>query len=166
MKPMTQRNIEGAFAGEAQAYMKYTAFARKAEAEGKPNAARLFAAIAFAEQCHALKYAEVLDLVQDTASNLQTGKDGEDFEVLELYPAALAVARHQGEDVAAQAIDAAADAEQWHSTLYAAAKQGVERSGDAQLGQIYVCTACGHTGEGPVPDKCPYGHDKTEWKVF
>jgi rubrerythrin len=163
---MTQKQIEGAFAGESQAYMKYTAFANKAEAEGKPNAARLFRAIAFAEQCHAMKYADVLGLVEGTAANLQAGKDGEDFEVLELYPAALAVAQLQREEAAARAIDAAADAEQWHSTLYAAAKKGVEEQGDAQVGDIYVCTDCGHTGEGQAPEKCPYCDEKREWRTF
>ena len=166
MKPMTEKSIRGAFAGESQAHMKYKAFARKAEAEGKANAARLFTAIAFAEEVHAMKYADLLGLVGDTAANLQAGKDGEDYEVTELYPAALAVAEVQREGAAAKAIDAAANAEQWHSTLYSAAKQSLERAGDAKLGEVYVCTECGHAGEGQVPDKCPYCDDQTEWKTF
>ena len=35
-------NLMAAFAGESQANRKYTAYAKQAETEGKPNAAKLF----------------------------------------------------------------------------------------------------------------------------
>ena len=38
----TQENLKEAFAGESQAYQKYSAFAKKAEQEGFPTVARLF----------------------------------------------------------------------------------------------------------------------------
>jgi rubrerythrin len=50
---MTEENLKAAFAGESQASQKYLAFAAKADADGKPNAARLFRAAAFAESMHA-----------------------------------------------------------------------------------------------------------------
>ena len=43
-----------AFAGESQANRKYLAYAKKAEEEGKLNAAKLFRAAAEAETFHAL----------------------------------------------------------------------------------------------------------------
>jgi rubrerythrin len=48
-------NLMEAFAGESQANRKYTAYAKKAEQEGKLNAAKLFRAAADAETIHALK---------------------------------------------------------------------------------------------------------------
>jgi len=46
-------NLKAAFAGESQANRRYTAFAKKAEADGYPNVARLFRAAAAAELCPA-----------------------------------------------------------------------------------------------------------------
>ncbi|MCK5562975.1 rubrerythrin family protein, partial [Candidatus Bathyarchaeota archaeon] len=53
MRKMTEDNLKSAFAGESQAHMRYLIFANKAEQEGFPNVARLFRAIAYAEQLHA-----------------------------------------------------------------------------------------------------------------
>lgn len=53
MHKMTKANLESAFSGESQAHMKYLLFAEKAEKENFPNIARVFRAIAFAEQVHA-----------------------------------------------------------------------------------------------------------------
>ena len=49
MKAMTKENLKAALAGESQAHIKYLAFAAQAEKDGKPNIARLFTAIAYAE---------------------------------------------------------------------------------------------------------------------
>ena len=51
--PNTQDNLKEAFAGESQANRKYLAFAKKAEADGRPGIARLFRAAAEAETVHA-----------------------------------------------------------------------------------------------------------------
>jgi len=56
MQEMTRSNLKEAFAGESQAYMKYTIFADKAEQEGYPEVARLFRAIAYAERVHATNH--------------------------------------------------------------------------------------------------------------
>ena len=48
----TENNLKEAFAGESQANRKYTAFARKAEAEGYKGVAKLFKAAAAAETVH------------------------------------------------------------------------------------------------------------------
>ena len=60
MKETTKENLKTAFAGESQAHMKYLAFAAKAKREGKPNIARLFKAIAYAEQVHAINHLKEL----------------------------------------------------------------------------------------------------------
>ncbi|MEO0156186.1 MAG: ferritin family protein, partial [candidate division WOR-3 bacterium] len=50
MKKMTEKALLEAFAGESMAHMKYLIFSEIAEKEGMPNIARLFKAIAYAEQ--------------------------------------------------------------------------------------------------------------------
>src|SRR5690606_1883201 len=55
----TLKNLMTAFTGEAEANRKYTAYAKKAEKEGKLNVAKLFRAAADAETLHALKHFEV-----------------------------------------------------------------------------------------------------------
>ena len=42
----TSENLQNAFAGKSQANRKYLAFAKKAEAEGYPQVAKLFRAAA------------------------------------------------------------------------------------------------------------------------
>ncbi|HFD38289.1 MAG TPA: rubrerythrin family protein, partial [Anaerolineae bacterium] len=97
MRAMTKENLQAAFAGESQAHMKYLAFAAQAEKEGKPNIARLFQAIAYAEQVHATNHLKELGGIGDTVANLEAAIAGETFEVEEMYAAYLAVAELQAE---------------------------------------------------------------------
>jgi len=60
MKKMTEKSLNEAFAGESMAHMKYLIFSEIAENEGFPNIARLFRAIAYAEQVHATNHAKNL----------------------------------------------------------------------------------------------------------
>jgi rubrerythrin len=155
MKKMTETNLWAAFAGESQAHMKYLVFAKKAEDEGKPNIARLFRAISFAEQVHATNHLKTLDEVGNTAENLQTAISGENFEVDEMYPAYDAVAKLQDEKGAVRSIHYAIEAEKIHAAMYAEAKQAVEKGKDIQIGKVYICPVCGYTAEGEAPDSCP-----------
>ena len=82
----TYQNLMAAFAGESQANRKYTAYAKKAEKEGKLNAAKLFRAAADAETIHALKHFEVAGKIGSTAENLKDGVTGETYEYKEMYP--------------------------------------------------------------------------------
>jgi len=66
----TLNNLMEAFAGEAQPNRKYLAYAKKAEKDGKLNAAKLFKAASDAETLHALKHFEVAGKVGTTADNL------------------------------------------------------------------------------------------------
>ena len=50
---MTRDALMSSFGGESMAHMRYLIFAEVAEREGYPNVARLFRAVAFAEQVHA-----------------------------------------------------------------------------------------------------------------
>jgi rubrerythrin len=155
MKKMTDKNLRDAFAGESQAHMKYLVYAMKADEEGKPNIARLFKAIAFAEQVHAINHLKTLGDVGDTIDNLQFAVDGENFEVEEMYPAYDAVAKLQDEKTAIRSVHYAIEAEKIHAAMYTEARQSVKSGRDAELGDIYICPVCGYTAEGETPENCP-----------
>jgi rubrerythrin len=155
MHKMTKANLEAAFAGESQAHMRYLAFAEKAEREGFPQVARLFRALSFAEQIHAIGHLRVLESIGQTVENLKAAMGGENYEVDEMYPAFEAVAELQGEKAAARSDRWAMEAEKVHAGLYKDALGAVEAGKDAELGPVYVCSNCGWTGVGEPPDECP-----------
>ena len=63
----THDNLKEAFAGESQAFQKYTAFAKKAEQDGFASIAKLFRLTAQAERIHAEGHLKALDGVGSTA---------------------------------------------------------------------------------------------------
>lgn len=162
MHSMTKSNLEAAFAGESQAHMKYLIFADQAQKEGFENTARLFRANAYAEQVHATSHFKVLKKLADTTDNLQEGIDGETYEVEEMYPAFTAVAELQDERGAVRSTKWAREAEKIHAEMYASAKKTIDSGKDASIGQLYVCSVCGWTGEGDAPDNCPLCNAKNE----
>jgi rubrerythrin len=147
--------------------MRYLIFAEKAEREGFPNVARLFRAIAYAEQVHATNHYNVLGVIRGTADNLQVAINGETYEVNEMYPAYKAVAELQEEKGAQVSTNAALQAEKVHAGMYQKAKQGVERKEDIALGAVFICEVCGYTVEGSAPDRCPIcGASKEKFRKF
>ncbi|NTU53375.1 MAG: rubrerythrin family protein, partial [Chlorobiaceae bacterium] len=84
--PTTHENLKNAFAGESQAFMKYTTFAEKAEKEGLKNIAKLFRTTAKAEMIHAQGHLAADEAIGSTAENLQAAIDGETYEHNEMYP--------------------------------------------------------------------------------
>jgi rubrerythrin len=167
MRKMTEDNLKAAFAGESQAHLRYLIFADKAEKEGRPNIARLFKAIAYAEQVHATNHYNALAMVRSSGENLQIAIDGETFEVEEMYPAYLAVAEIQKEGGAQRSFHGALEAEKIHAGLYHRARQAVDRGEDLALGDVYICEVCGYTGEGEAPQRCPICNaPRDKFKIF
>lgn len=181
MKIMTKNNCASAFAGESQAYMRYQNYAIKAMDEGFLNVARLFDAISWAERIHASNHLRAMrDLrevvvtvagtpfgIGDTSTNLQFGIDGETFEITEMYPTYLEVARLQGMTEVEQSFNWAYQAEQIHAKMYENAKIQVDSGKDIEIGTVQICGTCGHTLEGDAPDVCPIcGSPKAMFKEF
>ena len=162
MQEMTKENLKAALAGESQAHIKYLAFAAKAEKEGKPNVARLFTAIAYAEQVHAINHFKELGGVGSTVDNLGAAIAGETFEVDEMYAAYLSVADLQGEKGAKRSMTYAIEAEKIHTEMYGDAKKAAEAGEDIDIGQVYICPVCGFTHIGEPPDRCPVCNVKKE----
>jgi rubrerythrin len=148
-------NLEAAFAGESQANRKYLAFAKKADAEGFTQVAKLFRAAAEAETIHAHAHLKVLGGIGDTAANLAAAVEGEGYEFREMYPKFLEEAEAEGNDAAARSFRFALAVEEIHHGLYGKALEAVDGGGDLPESPIYVCPVCGNTFDGDLPDKCP-----------
>jgi rubrerythrin len=155
MKKMTEANLKEAFAGESQAHMKYLAFAEKATREGKPEVARLFNAIAYAERVHAINHLRELGGIGDTLTNLGEAMGGENFENTEMYPAYEAVAKLQEEKGALRTIFYALEAEKIHEVMFGDAAETLKEASDLPAQKVFVCSVCGHTIFGDAPDRCP-----------
>lgn len=169
MHDMTAANLRSAYGGESMAHMRYRTWADKAEKDGFPNVARLFRAIAFAEEVHANNHFGTLaDEAGDflvasgaifglagTPENLQGAINGEMFEVTEMYPTYKQTAEFQNEKKAVLSFDYALEAEKIHAAMYQAARTSVDAGKDIELGPVQICDNCGYTHEGDIPDKCP-----------
>lgn len=151
----TTENLQAAFAGESQANRKYLAFAKKAEAEGYPQVAKLFRAAAEAETVHAHAHFRVMGGVKGTPENLQAAIDGEGHEFVEMYPEFLTEAQREGNQPATASFKNALAVEKIHHGLYTEALNAINSRKDLPENRIFVCEVCGNTVAGDAPDKCP-----------
>lgn len=146
----TLDNLMEAFAGESQANRKYLAYSKKAEKDGKINAAKLFKAASDAETIHALKHFEVAGKVGSTADNLKDGIAGETHEYKEMYPDFVKEAEAAGNKAALMSFTFAMKAEEVHAKLY---KEALENLDQTEEVFYYLCPVCGNI-EKFVPEKC------------
>ncbi len=166
---MTEQHLINAFGGESQANMRYLHFANKADKEKYDNVARLFRAIAHAEYIHAGDHYRELRHLDggfvansmaafgpgDTKKNLQLAIAGETFEIEEMYPVYIEVAKFQGERSAQRSFEWSYSTEKMHKMLFEKALESVNLGKDVELGPVQVCEVCGYTLEGEAPDRCP-----------
>ncbi len=148
------QDLAAAFAGESQARNKYMAFAKKAEADGYSQVARLFRAAAQAEFIHAQNHFKAMGEILLTAENLQAAIEGENFEVVSMYPPYIADAQAEGNRKAELSFQYAYEVEQTHEALYREALENLEQTREEDF-DYYVCPVCGHTHKRGAPDKCP-----------
>jgi len=148
----TEQNLLEAFAGESQANRKYLAFAKQAEKEGYPQAAKLFRAAAEAETVHALAHLVALGYVKSTAENLREAISGETHEFRNMYPAMIEAAKAEKNKAAQRSFSYANEVEKVHASLYQKVLDNLEALEDADY---YVCSVCGYTCEEKPPDRCP-----------
>ncbi|MBP2642881.1 MAG: Rubrerythrin [Firmicutes bacterium] len=178
---MTADFLRSAYGGESAAHMRYLIWGDDAEKHKKPNIARLFRAIAYAEQAHATNHFNELRAIAGDATvtagavfglgtlveNLQGAIDGELHEVDQMYPVYLHTAQFQKENGAEKAFQYALEAEKIHTEMFKKAQDAAKKNEDLRLGDVYVCPICGHTGEGEAPDSCPVcGVKKELFKIF
>jgi rubrerythrin len=149
----SEQDLQEAFAGESQANRKYLAFAKQADKEGFPAAAKLFRAAAEAETVHAHAHLKALDGIKGTADNLKTAISGEIHEFKSMYPAMIEDAKKDGNKAAEKSFVYANAVEEVHAELYQKALDNLGKPTDVEC--HYVCPVCGYTHENGAPDTCP-----------
>ena len=147
----TQKNLAEAFAGESQANRKYLAFAKKADEEGYPQAAKLFRAAADAETVHAHSHLRAMKGINSTKENLEAAVSGETFEFKDMYPKMIEEASAEDQSEARLSFNFANKVETVHAGLY---QNYLDNLGNNADTPIFVCQVCGNTVEGAAQDKC------------
>ena len=146
-------DLKAAFAGESQANRKYLAFAKKADEEGYPQAAKLFRAAAEAETVHAHNHLKAMDGIGSTMDNLKEAMGGETYEYESMYPPMVKVAEEEGNKKAERSFKFAMEVEKIHAEMY---KEAIEKiNTKEEVYDYFVCPVCGFTAPKYAPDKCP-----------
>ncbi len=150
----TLDNLKEAFAGESQAFQKYTAFAKKAEHEGFGTIARLFRLTAEAEKIHADGHLKALDGVGSTLQNLEAAVQGETYEYTTMYPPMVEQAAKDAHK-AHRMFSYAVAVEAVHAKLYSLAIEALKTGKDLQVKEFFLCPVCGNIEFGKAPEECP-----------
>ena len=154
----TDENLQAAFAGESRARNMYTYFAAVARKEGYHYIANIFEETAINEMRHAKDEFVLAGKLGDTAANLQTAFDGENYETTEMYPEFAEQATADGNKEAAILFRMIARVEAEHRDRYKAllemVKNGTVFKRDKPI--RWKCAVCGYIHEGTEPPgKCP-----------
>ena len=154
----TEKNLAAAFAGETQARSKYTYFASVAKKEGYEQIAAIFAATADNEKEHAKMWFKELQGLGNTAENLESAADGENYEWTDMYEGFAETAEKEGFPELARRFRLVAAIEKTHEERYRALLKNIE------LGEVFAkstvkvweCRNCGHIVVGTeAPTVCP-----------
>ena len=154
----TQKNLEAAFAGESEARNKYTYFASVAKKEGYEQIAALFLKTAENEKEHAKLWFKELEGIGNTAQNLTSAANGENYEWTDMYAGFAKTAEEEGFPELAAKFRLVAAIEKQHEERYRALLNNVEqKSVFEQAGvTVWECRNCGHIMIGTAaPQICP-----------
>lgn len=167
----TEKNLMKSFAGESQARMRYTFFAKEAKKEGYEQIAAIFLETADQEMVHAkrmFKYLEggMLEItaaypagkIGTTMENLEEAAAGENEEWTELYPHFADVAEKEGFKEIATMYRMIAKAEAIHEEnyrkLWERVKNGTVFTREEEI--EWQCRHCGFVYKGKTaPKTCP-----------
>jgi len=154
----TDEHLKAAFAGESQARNKYTFFAQVARKEGFHYIAKIFEETAENERRHAKDEFALLNGIGDTAANLKSAIDGEQYETITMYPEFAKDALAEGNKKASALFKMIARVEEHHRARYQKLLDRIKN------GTVYKrekpirwkCSVCGYLHEGTEPPaNCP-----------
>ena len=142
----TEKNLMAAFAGESEARNKYTHFASKAKKEGYEQIAALFLKTADNEKEHAKLWFKELEGIGNTAENLVSAANGENYEWTDMYAGFAETAEAEGFKGLAAKFRLVAAIEKHHEERYRALLKNVETAQVFQKSEVKVweCRNCGH----------------------
>ena len=154
----TEKNLMAAFAGESEARNKYTYFASKAKKEGYEQIAALFLKTADNEKEHAKLWFKELNGIGDTAENLLSAAEGENYEWTDMYDGFAKTADEEGFHELAQRFRLV------RLSLVGSEMCIRDRLHNVETAQVFAksevkvweCRNCGHIVVGEkAPEVCP-----------
>ena len=155
----TEANLMAAFAGESQAFTKYSYYASKAKKDGYVQIGELFEETAKNEKEHAKIWFKLLkDGIGATDVNLKDAADGENYEWTEMYENFAKDAEEEGFKGLAAQFRMVAKIEKTHEERYRALLNNVEMNKVFEKAEeaIWECRNCGHLVMGKkAPEACP-----------
>jgi rubrerythrin len=167
----TEKNLLKSFAGESQARMRYTYYAKVAKTEGFEQISAIFLETAEQEKAHAKKFFSYLEggmleitasypagVITTTAENLKAAADGEYEEWTDLYPHFADIAEAEGFPNIAAAWRKIAAVEVQHEKRYRKLLIRVEAGTvfSREEETSWQCRECGHVHVGKeAPKACP-----------
>ena len=154
----TEENLRTAFSGESQARNKYTYFASVAKKEGYEQIAALFLKTAENEKEHAKMWFKELKGIGNTAENLVSAAEGENYEWTDMYAEFAKTAEEEGFAELAAKFRLVAAVEKAHEERYRALLHNVETAAVFEKSEVKVweCRNCGHLAIGTkAPEVCP-----------
>lgn len=123
----TEQNLMTAFAGEAQAHVKYTYYQSQAKKDGYVQISKYFEETARNEKEHAKIWFKLLhDGIADTSVNLKDAAAGENYEWTDMYANFAKDAREEGFNKIAYLFDGIAAIEKGHEERYLALLENIE----------------------------------------
>ncbi|MBR5011668.1 MAG: rubrerythrin family protein [Clostridia bacterium] len=165
----TEKNLMAAFAGESQARNKYTYFASVAKKEGYEQIAAIFQKTADNEKEHAKMWFKALGELGDTAQNLLSAAEGENYEWTDMYDTFAKEAEEEGFKELAAKFRMVAAIEKTHEERYRALLNNVEMQQVFAKGEetMWECRNCGHLVMGKkAPQICPVcAHPQSYFEV-
>jgi rubrerythrin len=182
----TAENLLKSFAGESQARMRYTFYAKTAGKEGFKQIEEIFLETAENERMHAKLFyqhlvaemnGEPLEIraaypvaLDTTVRNLEYAAGGEHEEWSALYPEFARVAEEEGFPQVAATYKKIALVEKRHETRYRKLLDNVKNKTVFQKQQkvAWKCRVCGMIIESDqAPEKCPVcDHPQGDFEVF
>jgi len=114
----TDENLKIAFADESQTNIEYLAYAHQAINEGLTEIAQLFREAAGAEVVHALTHLKAMAVVKSTRENLKEAAEGENLEIISMYPKFIREAEKEGRQEAAESFRIAFEREKHHRDMF------------------------------------------------
>ena len=154
----TEQNLRMAFSGESEARNKYTFFASVAKKQGFEQIAALFLKTAENEKEHAKLWFKELAGIGDTAENLLSAAEGENYEWTDMYEGFAKTAEEEGFPELAHRFRLVAAIERHHEERYRALLHNLETAQVFEKSEVKVweCRNCGHIAVGvKAPEVCP-----------
>lgn len=166
----TEQNLLTAFAGESQARNKYTYFASTAKKEGFEQISALFTKTADNEKEHAKLWFKELNGIGNTAENLLSAAEGENYEWTDMYESFAKDAEAEGFKELAVKFRLVAQIEKHHEERYRALLKNVKEMEVFNKGEVKIweCRNCGHIVVGKnAPEVCPTcNHPKAYFEIL